>query len=1045
MIFSLSFDPRKVPWNVTRRNDNQMEKKTTEEADEDLRKKLLENVKKEVKQLMEEAVTKKFIHADSSSITSLCGAVEAGIAHGLKKRAAGLLPAQDTQSVLLKLAKLSEPAAELVKKLSGDEEASKDDKFSLPESPILKMKLNFTASLNSSVNRKINGYNISGHCGKFLWIRIALLEKLLSKIVEDLHTNASQFYEPEALLRDPADGRIFIELLDGPCALDFSKMKTPDSYWTDPTADELVQRHRIHSGLFQQMPGMPTSTSRPQLGARMSSYEENLAVAPSLAREHIESLHQNSHAALLYGKNNVYLEPHEEHPIAGYLSLHKSNDSLLLKWTPNKLMSGSCEREKSQFWDYALTVNLHDVVYIHCHQHGVYGVVILIGQDGVQRPPIRFPTTGSLLSFLNCLENGLHPHGELDPPLFNPRSKGLGLPRLKKTPSGDNLLLNVLSKGENTNQDYVFRLVSGAKSEDLVSKEMDRFSSQKSFKKPTGLPWKRQDFSARVQSSFKRNQKQSSPRTMECLSTACETMRRQITLRAFNGWLSYVRHLKTVRTHLLWLVHHNKVTSEENGVDYSQGLTEQVWRGMYHKGQIKDEEAVKKYVYYGGMEHSIRKEVWPYLLGHYKFGSTPRDRQETDRTAREEFRAIVEEWKDVENVIQQQEKEQEVDGISVDSTGSKDEVYEQLEMIHKGLEKSEAFSHQSVSIEEPEIDGLDENTKARLLSGQSIIPNGDNTKNDFCSDCGQDNEKLISTSLTCQGGSKGVNSVMELNGNGICHITNGRHTPPYREGSTEGKGSKSSAIEEGDDDRPIYCKQCSQSSSTGKASCSYSPELLDNFSLNLHRIEKDVLRCDRNYPYFTNENLDKLRNVISSYVWKTLDVGYVQGMCDLVAPLLVIFDNEAITYNCFVDLMQRMNNNFPHGGAMDTHFANMRSLIQILDPEMFEHLQQNGDLTHFYFCYRWFLLDFKRELVYDDVFVVWESIWAARHCTSEHFVLFIALALLQFYRDIILDNKMDFTDIIKFFNEMAERHDARAALSVARGLVAKVQDLIKNQ
>ena len=30
---------------------------------------------------------------------------------------------------------------------------------------------------------------------------------------------------------------------------------------------------------------------------------------------------------------------------------------------------------------------------------------------------------------------------------------------------------------------------------------------------------------------------------------------------------------------------------------------------------------------------------------------------------------------------------------------------------------------------------------------------------------------------------------------------------------------------------------------------------------------------------------------ICSYVWKTLDVGYVQGMCDLVAPLLVIFDN----------------------------------------------------------------------------------------------------------------------------------------------------------
>lgn len=27
------------------------------------------------------------------------------------------------------------------------------------------------------------------------------------------------------------------------------------------------------------------------------------------------------------------------------------------------------------------------------------------------------------------------------------------------------------------------------------------------------------------------------------------------------------------------------------------------------------------------------------------------------------------------------------------------------------------------------------------------------------------------------------------------------------------------------------------------------------------------------------------------YVWEHLDVGYVQGMCDLVAPLLVIFDD----------------------------------------------------------------------------------------------------------------------------------------------------------
>lgn len=69
-------------------------------------------------------------------------------------------------------------------------------------------------------------------------------------------------------------------------------------------------------------------------------------------------------------------------------------------------------------------------------------------------------------------------------------------------------------------------------------------------------------------------------------------------------------------------------------------------------------------------------------------------------------------------------------------------------------------------------------------------------------------------------------------------------------------------------------------------------DLLDLFGLNMHRIDKDVRRCDRNIDYFvSNDNLDKLRNVMCTYVWEHLDVGYVQGMCDLAAPLLVIFDD----------------------------------------------------------------------------------------------------------------------------------------------------------
>ena len=57
----------------------------------------------------------------------------------------------------------------------------------------------------------------------------------------------------------------------------------------------------------------------------------------------------------------------------------------------------------------------------------------------------------------------------------------------------------------------------------------------------------------------------------------------------------------------------------------------------------------------------------------------------------------------------------------------------------------------------------------------------------------------------------------------------------------------------------------------------FPQELIENFAINLHRIDKDVQRCDRNLAFFSQpSNLEKLRNVITTYVWDNLDVGYMQ-------------------------------------------------------------------------------------------------------------------------------------------------------------------------
>lgn len=72
----------------------------------DFKEKLIASVKKEVKQVMEEAVTRKYVHEESGSVTSLCASVEACLSQGLRRRALGLFKTSSTTALLHKVAKV---------------------------------------------------------------------------------------------------------------------------------------------------------------------------------------------------------------------------------------------------------------------------------------------------------------------------------------------------------------------------------------------------------------------------------------------------------------------------------------------------------------------------------------------------------------------------------------------------------------------------------------------------------------------------------------------------------------------------------------------------------------------------------------------------------------------------------------------------------------------------------------------------------------------------------------------------------------------------
>ncbi|XP_071672266.1 small G protein signaling modulator 1 isoform X1 [Patagioenas fasciata] len=1101
-------------------------------AEAETRQRLLRTVKKEVKQIMEEAVTRKFVHEDSSHIISFCAAVEACVLYGLKRRAAGFLRSNKIAALFMKVGKSFPLAEELCKKVQDLEQ-------------LIENARNQVQGITENVRKVPKLPNLSPQAIKHLWIRTALFEKVLDKIVHYLVENSSKYYEKEALLMDPVDGPILASLLVGPCALEYTKMKTADHFWTDPSADELVQRHRIHSSHCRQ----DSPTKRPALCIQKRHSSGSMDDRPSLsARDYVESLHQNSRATLLYGKNNVLVQPRDDmEAIPGYLSLHQTADIMALKWTPNQLMNGSvgdldyekslssktsqCQdvtkEERSQmtnvYWDYAMTIRLEEIVYLHCHQQvDSGGTVVLVSQDGIQRPPLRFPRGGHLLQFLSCLENGLLPHGQLDPPLWSQRGKGKVFPKLRKrSPQGSSE--SASDKEDDEATDYVFRIIyPGTQSEFVPQDLMD---TPGAALPPMWQPSTRKSSCSSCSQSGSSDGGPSNGCSHERapLKLLCDNMKYQILSRAFYGWLAYCRHLSTVRTHLSALVNHN-IVSPDVPCNASAGLTVDIWQRYLEDSTSYEDRELLRLIYYGGIQHEIRKAVWPFLLGHYQFGMTEAERKEADDQIRTCYEHTMAEWLGCEAIVRQREKESHAAALAKCSSGASLDSHIQR-MMHRDStisnESSQSCSSgrqnhprlQSDSSSSTQVfESVDEveqtETDAQLEDGKpSKIPNG-TVPNGTCSpDSGHPSSQNFSiasgfsersfsnedsaletnkSSASSQGKAGGSdvpapqdtdNAWQEEKLQGQDSLEGEFSTGgsmdfvPVSESSAgvlrdhdavaltvveswaDSEAEKQSLVESEDNlsEEPEMESLYPQLDSLAVASAvsstgvTYSPELLDMYTVNLHRIEKDVQRCDRNYWYFTPANLEKLRNIMCSYIWQHIEIGYVQGMCDLLAPLLVILDDEALAFSCFTELMKRMNQNFPHGGAMDTHFANMRSLIQILDSELFELMHQNGDYTHFYFCYRWFLLDFKRELVYDDVFAVWETIWAAAHVSSAHYVLFIALALVEMYRDIILENNMDFTDIIKFFNEMAERHNTKQILKLARDLVYKVQTLIENK
>lgn len=225
------------------------------------------------------------------------------------------------------------------------------------------------------------------------------------------------------------------------------------------------------------------------------------------------------------------------------------------------------------------------------------------------------------------------------------------------------------------------------------------------------------------------------------------------------------------------------------------------------------------------------------------------------------------------------------------------------------------------------------------------------------------------------------------------------------------------------------------------------------------RIEKDVHRTDRNIPLFagedtahpdpdspfadagTNVHMEQLKDMLLTYNEYNRDLGYVQGMSDLLAPIYAVMQDDALAFWGFQHFMDRMERNFLRDqSGMRAQLTTLDHLVQLMDPKLYVHLQ-SADSTNFFFFFRMLLVWYKREFAWNDILRLWECLWT--DYLSSNFHLFIALAILEKHRDVIMEHLQHFDEVLKYVNELSNAIDLESTLINAESLFRRFQRTVE--
>ncbi|KAF3582231.1 hypothetical protein DY000_02033898 [Brassica cretica] len=501
------------------------------------------------------------------------------------------------------------------------------------------------------------------------------------------------------------------------------------------------------------------------------------------------------------------------------------------------------------------------------------------------------------------------------------------------------------------------------------------------------------------------------------------------------------------------------------------------WNAFFNdQGQLSD-GGVKflKKVRSGGVDPSIRPEVWPFLLGVYDLNSTEEERNSIRQQKQKEYENLRRQCREIH-------KRNETGCDSKQTAQSSNTEDSQVLDSHDIAEVNS--SKRSIQVEE----------ESEKLNSKSILKDGD------CEESGVTSEDVANYSDSTNSEETETSPLLAKE-EAESHDTVSSDSTKSEETETsplQAKDEAESVNSEETETLPLVAKEEAEShDKVNQEKDALSPssnpksQAEEEFNTTWQRIIRlDAVRANDEWvPYSPSqaavsdkkargiatqvglndyEHLEPCRifhaarlvGILEAYAVYDPEIGYCQGMSDLLSPLIAVIEDDALAFWCFVGFMSKARHNFRLDEVgIRRQLSMVSKIIKYKDIRLYRHLE-NLEAEDCFFVYRMVVVLFRRELTFEQTLCLWEVMWAdqaairtgiakatwgrirLRAPPTEDLLLYaIAASVLQ-RRKTIIEEYSGMDEIMKECNSMAGRLDVWKLLDDAHDLVVNLHDKI---